>query len=106
MESANLFRLRAEILRGAYFSPTAGQTGTLSGLSTPSFFLALSFEAKSPATLWGAGTSEPPSRYGAVDRSIKSGVPFWEGRGLFLTGGSASGIDRAHRDGVPLHEKL
>ena len=34
--------------------------------------------------LKGVGTGEPPSSYGAVERSINSVVPFWNrGRGLF-----------------------
>jgi len=44
-------------------------------------------KAVSSATLRGARTDdEPPSSYGAVDRSIKTGVPFWNGTGLVLVG--------------------
>jgi hypothetical protein len=35
----------------------------------------------------GSGTGEPPSSYGAVDRSINSGVPFWEGCGAVWVAG-------------------
>src|SRR5260370_32241156 len=34
----------------------------------------------------GTGSGEPLLSYDAVDRSIKLGVPFWEGPGLFLGG--------------------
>jgi hypothetical protein len=52
--------------------------GTHKGFATP-FFCRRSMMATLPTTFRGAGTGEPPPSYGAVDRSIDFGVPFWEG---------------------------
>jgi hypothetical protein len=47
----------------------------------------------------GAGTGEPPSSYGALDRSINSGVPFGKGTGVFWRAGSGFGMAQAGRGG-------
>jgi hypothetical protein len=50
----------------------------LTGIWPPSFARRARCEATGHR---GAGTGEPPSSYGAVDRSINSGVPFGKGTG-------------------------
>jgi hypothetical protein len=61
--------------------------GTLLGFGTPFLFSARPFlRSKVTAHALGAGTGEPPSSYGAVDRSIDFGVPLRKGMGLFLMG--------------------
>ena len=60
--------------------------GTLSRIGhTPPFFLPFQKDNLTGHAS-GARTDEPPSSYGAVDRSINSGVPFGRGRGCLSDG--------------------
>jgi hypothetical protein len=54
-------------------------------LAPPSFLPAVPRWQTDRPTLQGVGTGEPPLSYGAVDRSINSGVPSGMAGGLFLT---------------------
>ena len=56
--------------------------GTLSGIGHPPLFARPSGGGNLIDHLQGAGTAEPPPvRYGVMDRSINSGVPFQKGGG-------------------------